>query len=52
MQIANMLKTVLKRLELTHMFKEIFDIKSANYVPKPEISPYQQIINDFNINAI
>jgi len=42
---------VLKRLELTHMFDAIFDIKSANYIPKPEISPYQQIINDFDINS-
>ena len=41
---------VLKRLELTHMFKEIFDIKNANYIPKPEVLPYQQIINEFNIN--
>ena len=42
---------VLKQLELTHMFKEIFDIKNANYIPKPEISPYEQIISEFNINS-
>ena len=42
---------ILKRLELTHIFQEIFDIKSANYIPKPEISPYEQIINDFDINS-
>ena len=42
---------VLKRLELTHMFKEIFDIKNANYIPKPEISPYQQIIKNFDIDT-
>ena len=42
---------VLERLELTHMFKEIFDIKNANYIPKPEISPYQQIIKNFDINT-
>tara|TARA_B110000438_G_scaffold243771_1_gene243932 strand:+ start:56 stop:733 length:678 start_codon:yes stop_codon:yes gene_type:complete len=41
---------VLQKLELTHMFKEIFDIKKANYIPKPEILPYEQIINDFNID--
>ena len=41
---------VLKRLELTHMFKEIFDIKNANYIPKPEITPYQQIIKNFDID--
>ena len=42
---------VLKRLELTHMFKEIFDIKNANYIPKPEISPYKQIIKNFDIDT-
>ena len=42
---------VLKKLELTHMFKEIFDIKNANYIPKPEITPYQQIIKNFNIDT-
>ena len=42
---------VLKRLELTHMFKEIFDIKNANYIPKPEITPYQQIIKNFDIDS-
>ena len=43
-------ENVLQRLELTHMFKEIFDIKDANYIPKPEISPYIQIINDYDID--
>ena len=42
---------VLERLELTHMFKEIFDIKNANYIPKPEIIPYQQIIKKFDIDT-
>ena len=42
---------VLERLELTHMFKEIFDIKNANYIPKPEITPYQQIIKNFDIDT-
>ena len=42
---------VLERLDLTHMFKEIFDIKNANYIPKPEITPYQQIIKKFDIDT-
>ena len=42
---------VLKRLGLTHMFKEIFDIKNANYIPKPKITPYQQIIKNFEIDS-
>ena len=41
---------VLKKLELTHMFTEIFDIKDANYIPKPEINPYKKIIKDFSID--
>ena len=41
---------VLKRINLTNFFDEIFDIKMANYIPKPEIRPYEQIIDIFNIN--
>ena len=41
---------VLVRLELTDMFDNIFDIKMANYVPKPELHPYNQFIDEFNIN--
>ena len=40
---------VLEKLQLTHMFKEIFDIKDANYIPKPEINPYKKIIKHFSI---
>ena len=40
---------VLDRIELTNFFDEIFDIKMANYIPKPELKPYEQIINLFNI---
>ena len=41
---------VLERINLANFFDEIFDIKMANYVPKPEIRPYEQIIDIFNIN--
>ena len=41
---------VLSRLELTNMFDDIFDIKMADYIPKPELDPYKQIIDKFNIN--
>ena len=41
---------ILVRLELTGMFDEIFDIKMADYIPKPEIKPYKDIINKFDIN--
>ena len=43
---------ILIRLELTNLFDEIFDIKTANYIPKPESSPYEQIISEFNIDPI
>ena len=49
---ANMTHTlnVLERIKLSNFFDEIFDIKMANYIPKPEIKPYKQIIKDFNLN--
>ena len=42
---------VLARLELTNMFDYIFDIKMADYIPKPELNPYKQFIDKFNINT-
>ena len=42
---------VLKRINLSDYFDEIFDIKLANYIPKPEIKPYEQIIKLFKIDA-
>ena len=49
---ANLQHTVdvLEKLQLTNMFTDIFDIKKANYIPKPEISPYNQFIKNFNID--
>ncbi|PPR47598.1 MAG: hypothetical protein CFH18_00373 [Alphaproteobacteria bacterium MarineAlpha5_Bin8] len=41
---------VLLRLELLNKFDEIYDIKAANYIPKPEIKPYKKFIEKFNIN--
>jgi Predicted hydrolase (HAD superfamily) len=41
---------VLERIGLTNFFDEIFDIKMANYIPKPEIKPYQQIIEKYDLN--
>ena len=42
---------VLNRIDLNNFFDEIFDIKMANYIPKPELKPYEQIIDLFNIEA-
>ena len=41
---------VLDRIGLANFFDEIFDIKMANYIPKPEIKPYEQIIDLFSID--
>ena len=41
---------VLDRIELSNFFDNIFDIKMAKYIPKPELQPYEQIIKDFNLN--
>ena len=40
---------ILSRLNLKNMFDEIFDIKMANYIPKPEIGPYKEIIEKYNL---
>jgi len=49
---ANMQHTldVLERIELLNFFDEIFDIKMANYIPKPEITPYEEIIKKYDLN--
>ena len=41
---------ILMRLNLNDIFDEIFDIKMANYIPKPEIRAYNDFIKKFNIN--
>ena len=40
---------VLKRIDLTNFFDEIFDIKMADYIPKPELKPYKLIINKYEL---
>ena len=41
---------VLDRLQISSLFDGIFDIKMANYIPKPEIEPYEKLIETYNIN--
>ena len=43
---------VLNKLKLTDMFVDIFDIKMAGYVPKPEVKPYMKFIEKFDINPV
>jgi putative hydrolase of the HAD superfamily len=42
--------TILERLQITNLFDGIFDIKMANYVPKPETESYEKFIETYNIN--
>jgi len=42
--------SVLERIDLLNFFDAIFDIKMANYIPKPEIEPYEHIIKNFDLN--
>ena len=42
---------VLEKIELSNFFDEIYDIKMANYIPKPELAPYEQMIKKYNISA-
>lgn len=37
-------QNVLTRLEITHHFEDIFDIKAGGYVPKPEAQPYEMLL--------
>jgi len=47
LQHANM---ILEKLQITNQFKGIFDIKMANYIPKPEIESYEKFIETYNID--
>ena len=42
---------ILERIELSNFFDEIYDIKMANYIPKPELAPYKQMIAQFDIET-
>ncbi len=42
--------SVLERIDLSNFFDEIFDIKMANYIPKPQVQPYEKIISKFNLS--
>ncbi len=41
---------ILDKLQMTNLFEGIFDIKMANYIPKPEIQTYEKLIETYNIN--
>ena len=41
---------VLERIELSNCFDHVFDIKMANYIPKPQLTPYNHIVKKFDLN--
>ena len=41
---------VLERLKIANLFDGIFDIKMANYIPKPQIESYEKFIETYKIN--
>ena len=43
---------ILKRLSIRNNIDGIFDIKMSNYLPKPDKTPYLDVIEKYNINPI
>ena len=41
---------ILDKLQIANLFEGIFDIKMANYIPKPEIQTYEKLVETYNIN--
>ena len=41
---------VLERIELSNCFDHVFDIKMANYIPKPQLTTYNHIVKKFDLN--
>ena len=48
--IREAVEEVLEKLQISNQFEGIFDIKMANYIPKPEIQTYEKLIETYNIN--
>ena len=40
---------ILDKLQIANLFEGIFDIKMANYIPKPEIQTYEKLIETYKI---
>ena len=40
---------VLKRIDIFEEIDNIFDIKDANYIPKPEKETYNKVVNKYNL---
>jgi putative hydrolase of the HAD superfamily len=47
---ANHAENVLRQLGVRHHFTVVFDIKAADYLPKPAIESYRRLVADFAID--
>ena len=43
-------KKILKTLDIYESFEEIFDIRKANFLPKPKLKPLKTLIDKYNLN--
>ncbi len=41
---------VLARIGVTHHFRDIFDIVHSDFIPKPEIGPYEKFVRQTGVN--
>jgi len=48
----NYAKKVLNSLGILERIDKIYDIKKGNYIPKPKLETYKNLINNFNINPL
>tara|TARA_X000000950_G_C13710372_1_gene575918 strand:+ start:257 stop:898 length:642 start_codon:yes stop_codon:yes gene_type:complete len=48
----NHANNILKKIGLNENIDHIYDIIEANYVPKPEISTYQKVIEKYSLNPL
>ena len=44
-------RNVLKRVGIESCINNIFDIIDANYIPKPNVSTYEKVVERFNLNT-
>ena len=42
-------RRVMERLEITHLIESVFDIRAADYLPKPNHGPYEKFVAKFGI---
>ena len=45
-------ENVTGKLGIEHHFEAIFDIAASDFVPKPDVQPYQKLIREHDLNAV